>query len=106
MAATASASQLTPTPAAPDSASVTYSYATPSGTAQLYATGQYDATNGYSGTISNNAGVVIAVTYPIHGTLTGAGWSAKKGPPSPGYLVGRVWTSRLISGYNTHHEER
>ncbi|MGH8142859.1 MAG: hypothetical protein ACREU2_10135 [Steroidobacteraceae bacterium] len=69
--ATASASQLTPTQAAPDSASVTYSYATPSGTAQLNASGQYDTTNGFSGTISNNAGVVIAVTYPVHGALTG-----------------------------------
>ncbi len=41
------------------------------GTAQLNASGQYDATNGYSGTITNNAGTVIHVTKPVGGTLTG-----------------------------------
>jgi hypothetical protein len=71
LSATANASQLTPTPAQADSATVTYSYVTPSGTAVLDATGQYDATNGYSGTITNNAGVVIAVAKPIDGALTG-----------------------------------
>ncbi len=69
--AEANASQITPTPAQPDSITVTYSYATPSGTAQLNASGQYDATNGLSGTITNNAGVVIAVSKPIGGTLAG-----------------------------------
>lgn len=71
VSATANASQVTPTPAQPDSISVTYSYTTPTGTAELSANGQYDATNGYSGTISNNAGVLIAVTYPIGGSLAG-----------------------------------
>jgi hypothetical protein len=69
--ATANASQITATPAQPDSASVTYSYTTPTGTATLNAAGQYDATHGYSGTITNNAGVVIAVSDPISGSLTG-----------------------------------
>jgi hypothetical protein len=71
VAATANASQIVPTPALPDSISVTYSYTTPAGTAELNATGQYDATNGYSGTIINNSGVVITVTDPIGGTASG-----------------------------------
>ena len=50
---------------------MSYSYATPSGTAALNATGKYDATNGYSGAITNNSGVVITVLDPIGGTLTG-----------------------------------
>jgi hypothetical protein len=72
IAATANASQIVPTPALPDSITVTYSYTTPAGTAELNATGQYDATNGYTGTINNNSGVVITVTDPIGGTATGA----------------------------------
>ncbi len=64
-------SKRTATPAQQDSLSATYSYATPAGTAQLNASGQYDATNGYSGTITNNAGTVIHVTKPVGGTLTG-----------------------------------
>jgi hypothetical protein len=71
VSATANASQVTPTPTHPDSVSVTYSYTTPTGTAELNANGMYDATNGYSGTITNNAGVLIAVTYPIAGSLAG-----------------------------------
>ncbi len=71
VSATANASQIVPTPALPDSLSVTYSYSTPSGTAQLNASGKYDATDGFSGTITNNAGVVIAVTDPIGSTVTG-----------------------------------
>jgi hypothetical protein len=51
--------------------SVTYSYATPAGTAQLNASGKYDATDGFSGTLTNNAGVDITVTDPIGGTVTG-----------------------------------
>jgi sugar lactone lactonase YvrE len=69
--ASANASQLAATPTQPDSISASYSYVTPSGTAELNATGQYDATNGYSGTITNNSGVVISVTDPIGGKLTG-----------------------------------
>jgi hypothetical protein len=71
VSATANASQITPTAALPDSMAVTYSYATPSGTAQLNASGKYDATEGFSGTLTNNAGVVIAVTDPIGGSVTG-----------------------------------
>jgi len=71
VSATANASELTPTPAKPDSASVTYSYATPSGTAELNASGQYDATNGLTATVTNNAGVVVSITELIGGTLTG-----------------------------------
>jgi|GEM_PF-1516340 len=69
--ATANGTQLIATPAQPDSISASYSYVTPSGTAELNATGQYDATDGYSGTITNNSGVVISVTDPIGGKLTG-----------------------------------
>jgi sugar lactone lactonase YvrE len=71
VSATANASQRTPTPTQPDSIAVSYSYVTPSGTAALNATGKYDATNGYSGSITNNSGVVIAVSEPIGNTLTG-----------------------------------
>jgi len=71
VSATGNVSQLVPTPAQPDSISATYSYSTPTGTAELNATGQYDATNGYSGMINNNSGVVITVTDPIGGTLAG-----------------------------------
>jgi hypothetical protein len=71
VSATANGSQITPTPTQPDSISATYSYTTPTGTATLNAAGQYDATNGFTGTITNNAGVVIAVTDPIGATVTG-----------------------------------
>jgi serine/threonine protein kinase, bacterial len=67
--ATANASQLVATPAQPDSISATYSYTTPTGTATLNASGQYDTTNGFKGMITNNAGVVVTVTDPIGGTL-------------------------------------
>jgi len=69
--AAANGSQVVATPSQPDSISATYSYVTPSGTAELSATGKYDATDGYSGSITNNSGVVIAVADPIGGTLTG-----------------------------------
>ena len=77
VSATANASQIVPTPALPDSLTVTYSYATPSGTARLDPTGKWNATDGYSGTITNNAGVVIAVTDPIGSTVTGTVAAAK-----------------------------
>jgi serine/threonine protein kinase, bacterial len=70
--ATANASQTTPTPKQPDSFSVTYSYSTPQGTTELNATGTYDATDGFSGTVTNNAGVVATVVKPITGSVTGA----------------------------------
>ncbi len=71
VSAAVNGSQKTPTPTTPDSLMATYSYTTPSGTAQLNATGQYDATNGFSGSITNNAGVTIAVKDPIGGTWSG-----------------------------------
>jgi hypothetical protein len=64
-------SQTTPTPAAPDSLTATYTYSTPSGTAQVNATAQYDSVNGYSGTLTNNGGVKVTVTDPINGSLSG-----------------------------------
>ena len=85
VSATGNVSQLVPTPAHPDSISATYSYATPAGTAELNATGQYDATNGYSGTINNNSGVVISVSDPMAGhsrvtvTANGASTATIKG---------------------------
>jgi sugar lactone lactonase YvrE len=69
--ATANASQTTPTPKQPDSFSVTYSYSTPQGTTELNATGTYDATDGFSGTVTNNSGVVATVAKPISGSVTG-----------------------------------
>lgn len=69
--ATANASQTTPTPAQPDSFSATYSYSTPQGTTELNATGTYDTTNGFSGTVTNNSGVTTTVKKPISGSVTG-----------------------------------
>ncbi len=68
---TASASgQPSPT-TVPESMSVTYSYATPGGTTELNATGQYDKTNGFTGTLNDNAGVIVTLTSPVGGTLSG-----------------------------------
>ncbi len=69
--ATANASQTTPTPAQPDSFSATYSYSTPQGTTELNATGTYDATAGFKGTVTNNSGVVATVSKPNSGPVTG-----------------------------------
>lgn len=71
LAATVNGSQLAPTPQNPDSLTVTYSYTTPTGTALLNATAQYDTTDGYKGTITNNAGVTVTIAKPISGPLTG-----------------------------------
>jgi len=65
------ASQLVPTPAAPDSLTVTYTYSTPTGTREVNATAQYDSVNGYSGTLTNNGGVKVTITDPIGGALSG-----------------------------------
>ncbi len=70
--AAVNSSQLTPTPAAPDSLTATYSYATPTGTAQVNATGQYDSVNGFSGVLTNNGGVKVTVTDPLNGSLSGS----------------------------------
>lgn len=69
--ATANASQTVPTPKQPDSLAVTYSYSTPTGTAELNVTGQYDATDGYTGTLTNNSGIVATVAKPISGKVSG-----------------------------------
>jgi hypothetical protein len=71
LAATANATQLTPTPSQPDSITVTYSYSTPAGMAELNATGQFDATNGFTGTVTNNSGVVATLTKPVNGEVAG-----------------------------------
>jgi sugar lactone lactonase YvrE len=70
--ATANASQTTPTPAQPDSFSVTYSYSTPQGTTELNATGTYDTTNGFNGMVTNNSGIVATVLKPISGPVSGS----------------------------------
>jgi NHL repeat len=69
--ATVNDTQVVPTPALPASMTASYSYATPQGSATLNATGQYDSTTGYSGQITNNSGVVVAVTCPIGGSWSG-----------------------------------
>ncbi len=69
--ASANASQKIPTPTQPDSFSVTYSYGSPQGTTELNATGTYDATNGFSGTLTNNSGIVATVSKPISGQASG-----------------------------------
>ena len=66
-----SGSQSTPTPAAPDSLTATYSYSTPTGTALINATATYDATNGLVGTIKNNGGVTASFKEPVGGSLSG-----------------------------------
>jgi hypothetical protein len=72
VSATAKVTEVVATPSAPDSFTVTYSYTTPQGIAQLNASGQYDNTNGLTATITNNAGVMISVAYPIDGPLSGS----------------------------------
>jgi sugar lactone lactonase YvrE len=62
--ATFKGKQDVPTPDAPFSAAVTYSYVTPKGTAQLNATAQYDTTNGMTATLTNNAGVTMLLAQP------------------------------------------
>jgi sugar lactone lactonase YvrE len=69
--ASANASQKIPTPTQPDSFSVTYSYGSPRGTTELNATGTYDATNGFTGTLTNNSGIVATVVKPISGQASG-----------------------------------
>lgn len=69
--ATANASQTTPTPTHPDSFSVTYSYTTPQGPTELNATGTYDTTKGFKGTVTNNSGIVATVLKPITGAVSG-----------------------------------
>jgi sugar lactone lactonase YvrE len=71
LSAALNASQTVPTPTMPDSLTVTYTYATPTGTRQVNATAQYDSVNGYSGTLTNNGGVKVTLTYPIGGGLSG-----------------------------------
>jgi sugar lactone lactonase YvrE len=71
LTAALNASQIVPTPAAPDSLTVTYTYSTPTGTRQVNANAQYDSVNGYSGTLTNNGGVKVTLKYPIGGGLTG-----------------------------------
>jgi hypothetical protein len=71
VSAALNASLAVPTPAAPDSLTVTYTYATPTGTRQVNATAQYDSVNGYSGTLTNNGGVKVTLTDPLTGGLSG-----------------------------------
>ncbi len=71
LTAAVSGSQSTPTPAAPDSLTATYSYSTPTGTALINATATYDATNGLVGTIKNNGGVTASFKEPVGGSLSG-----------------------------------
>lgn len=49
----------------PASFAATYRYVTPSGIAELHAEGTYMRPNGLTGTITNNAGVVIEVSFPV-----------------------------------------
>src|SRR5262249_52784503 len=70
--------QLTPTANQPTSATATYSYVTPKGTAQIIVTAKYDAASGYSAMITNNGGVKATLTQPavggaISGTVTDNG---------------------------------
>jgi hypothetical protein len=55
----------------PASFSVTYRYSTSQGTAELNASGEYDADGNLNGRITNNAGVTIAIAKPAHGDLSG-----------------------------------
>ena len=71
VSAALNASQTVPTPALPDSLTVTYTYSTSLGIRQVNATAKYDSVNGYSGTLTNNGGVSMTLTYPISGGLSG-----------------------------------
>ncbi|MEJ0006930.1 MAG: hypothetical protein WDM77_11330 [Steroidobacteraceae bacterium] len=70
--ATVNGTEVLPVPStAPDSVTVTYTYTTPSGTAMVNATAQYDSVNGYSGTLTNNGGVKVTIAIPVGGSLSG-----------------------------------
>lgn len=55
----------------PASFSVTYRYSTSQGTAELNASGEYDSEGNLKGSITNNAGVIITLSKPHDGKLSG-----------------------------------
>jgi hypothetical protein len=67
----ANASQVEPTPTTPHSLSATYGYTTPSGTARINVSGEYDTTSGYSATITTNSGVTAVLSRTESGRVTG-----------------------------------
>lgn len=73
----ANASQADPTPEAPASLSATYAYSTPAGMARINVSGKFDATNGYSATVTTNSGVTATLvrndTGKVSGTVTANG---------------------------------
>jgi hypothetical protein len=67
----ATASQADPTPDTPHSLSATYAYSTPAGMARINISGKFDATNGYSATVTTNSGVSAALARNINGQVSG-----------------------------------
>ena len=49
----------------------TYSYQTPSGSFALNASGSYDPANGVTGRLTSNTGVMVTLSLPPAGQLTG-----------------------------------
>jgi hypothetical protein len=67
----ANASQVDPTPATPHSLSATYAYSTPGGMARINVSGKFDATNGYSATVTTNSGVTATLARNTNGQVSG-----------------------------------
>lgn len=67
----ANATQVDPTPAAPHSLSATYAYTTPAGMARINVSGEYDTTDGFSATVTTNAGVSATFTRTMSGAVSG-----------------------------------
>ena len=70
---TADATLIDTSKAANNSGSFTasYSYQTPGGSFALNASGSYDPTHGWTGKLTSNTGVVVTLTDPIDGQLSG-----------------------------------
>ena len=67
----ANASQVDPTPETPHSLSATYAYNTPAGIARINVSGKFDATNGYSATVTTNSGVTATLARNAKGEVSG-----------------------------------
>lgn len=67
----ANASQVDPTPETPHSLSATYAYNTPAGVARINVSGKFDATEGYSATVTTNSGVTATLTRNTQGRVSG-----------------------------------
>ncbi|MCM2309841.1 MAG: hypothetical protein NDI84_00440 [Steroidobacteraceae bacterium] len=68
---TANGSQVDPTPEQPHSLSATYAYSTPAGVARINISGKFDATQGYTATVTTNSGVTATLARSVNGKVAG-----------------------------------